>query len=48
MAKDKAPDNTLANGPYSLGGFVGKGKAYKGEHRAPSTVAKVVKKIQGK
>jgi len=35
-------DMTTGNGPYALGGFVGKGKRHKGGHRAPSLLARLL------
>ncbi len=40
------PKDTTGNGPYAMGGFVGKGKAHKGEHRAEGTVSKAVKAVK--
>jgi hypothetical protein len=33
-----------SNGTYATGGFDGKGKRHKGEHRAPSVFAKMTGK----
>lgn len=40
------PKDTTGNGPYAMGGFVGKGKRHQGEHRRDSAVTKAVKAVK--